>query len=225
MLNHGEMDFLYKALPFFPKLGEDDLRMIAATAFRSVCLSGEIILSKEKECKGLIIIKRGQLRAVYGLEDGREITLYRLLPRDVCILTASCVLKNIYFEIILEVEKDSEIFFIPPITWRKLSEESAVVKEFSLSLVSERLSEIIWVMDQMISKNMEQRIASFLLEQSVLENSERLFLTHDTIARNVGTVREAISRTLKYMENDGLLKLSRGQIQLANMNKLKEIGR
>jgi len=108
MLNHGEMDFLYKALPFFPKLGEDDLRMITATAFRSVCLSGEIILSKEKECKGLIIIKRGQLRAVYGLEDGREITLYRLLPRDVCILTASCVLKNIYFEIILEVEKDSE---------------------------------------------------------------------------------------------------------------------
>jgi len=77
----------------------------------------------------------------------------------------------------------------------------------------------------MISKNMEQRIASFLLEQSVLENSERLFLTHDTIARNVGTVREAISRTLKYMENDGLLKLSRGQIQLTNMNKLKEIGR
>ena len=225
MLDHEEIDFLYKVLPFFKKLDSNDLDMIAATAFRSACLSGEIILSKEKECKGLVIIKRGQLRALYELEDGREITLYRLLPGDVCILTASCVLKNIYFEIILEVEKDSEILFIPPITWRKLSEKSAAVNEFSLALISERLSEIIWVIDQMISKNMEQRIASFLLEQSILENSTVLSVTHDTIARNVGTIREAISRSLKYMENDGLLKLSRGQIQLTDMKKLQELSR
>jgi CRP/FNR family transcriptional regulator len=224
MLNHEEVDFLYKALPFFQKLDRNDQDMIAMTAFCSMYSSGDIIFSKERECEGLIIIKSGQLRALYGLEDGKEITLYRLMPRDICILTASCVLKNISFEIILEVEKNSEVFFIPPAIWRKLSEKSVAVKDFSIALISERLSEIIWVMDQMISKNMEQRIASFLLEQSSLEHSEVLSVTHDTIARNVGTVREAISRSLKYMENAGLLKLSRGQIRLTNMKKLKEIG-
>lgn len=93
-----------------------------------------------------------------------------------------------------------------------------------MALISERLSEIIWVMDQMISKKMEQRIAAFLLEQSSLHNSEVLSVTHDTIARNLGTVREVISRSLKYMEKNGLLTLSRGQIQLANMERLREIG-
>lgn len=94
-----------------------------------------------------------------------------------------------------------------------------------MALISERLSEIIWVMDQMISRKMEQRIASFLLEQSSLNNSVVLIVTHDIIARNLGTMREVISRSLKYMENDGLLKMSRGQIQLTNVMKLREISR
>lgn len=199
--------------------------MISANASRSTYLSGEIILSKERECTGLIIVKSGRIRALYGLKDGNQITLFRLLQGDVCILTASCVLKNISFEIILEVEKDSEVVLLPPLAWTRLTEKNAAVKEFSMSLISERLSEIIWVMDQMISRKMEQRIASFLLEQSSLNNSVVLIVTHDIIARNLGTMREVISRSLKYMENDGLLKMSRGQIQLTNVMKLREISR
>jgi len=94
-----------------------------------------------------------------------------------------------------------------------------------MELVSERFSEVMWVMEQMVSKNMGQRIAAFMLEQSVLEESQTLTMTHDTIAKNIGTAREVISRTLKYLENEGLLKLSRGQIQLINMKKLKEMSR
>lgn len=79
-------------------------------------------------------------------------------------------------------------------------------------------------MEQMVSKNMGQRVAAFLLEQSTLENSETLFLTHETIAKNLGTAREVISRILKYLENDGFLKLSRGQIILTDRKKLRELG-
>lgn len=225
MLECEEVGFLHRALPFFKRLDGDDQDLISANASRSTYSSGEIILSKERECKGLIVVKSGRIRALYGLKDGKQITLFRLLQGDVCILTASCVLKNISFEIILEVEKDSEVVLIPPLAWTRLTEKSAAVKEFSMALISERLSEIIWVMDQMISRKMEQRIASFLLEQSALNNSVVLIVTHDIIARNLGTMREVISRSLKYMENDGLLKMSRGQIQLTNMMKLREISR
>ena len=134
-------------------------------------------------------------------------------------------LKNITFEVTLEVEKDSEVYFIPALIWKRLAEKNISVKEFSMELVSERFSEVMWVMEQMISKNMGQRITAFLLEQSVLEGSQTLTLTHDIIAKNIGTAREVISRTLKYLENEGLLKLSRGQIQLIDMKKLNEISR
>ena len=171
-------------------------------------------MNRERECNGLVVVKSGQLRAFVELENGKEITLYRLLSRDICILTASCVLKNITFEVTLEVEKDSEVYFIPALIWKKLAEENAAVREFSMELVAERFSEVMWVMEQMVSKNMGQRIAAFLLEQSVLEDSRTLAVTHDTIAKNVGTAREVVSRSLKYLENDGLLKLSRGRIEM-----------
>lgn len=133
------------------------------------------------------------------------------------------MLKNITFEVTLEVEKDSEVTFIPAAAWGKLTEKNSFVKEFSMELVNERFSEVIWVMEQMVSKNMGQRIAAFLLEQSVLENSETLSMTHETIAKNLGTAREMISRILKYLENDGLLKLSRGQIVLTDVKKLHDM--
>jgi len=225
MLNKAELEYLKGILPFLKNLDEADLRSIVTAGSKSTYEPGEIILNKEKECNGLVIVKSGQLRAFFELEDGKEITLYRLLSGDICILTASCVLKNITFEVTLEVEKDSEVYFIPALIWKQLAERNSAVKEFSMELVSERFSEVMWVMEQMVSKNMGQRIAAFMLEQSVLEESQTLTMTHDTIAKNIGTAREVISRTLKYLENEGLLKLSRGQIQLINMKKLKEMSR
>lgn len=225
MFNIPELEYLKGILPFLKTLDEADLRSIVTAGSKSTYEPGEIILNKEKECNGLVIVKSGQLRAFFELEDGKEITLYRLLSGDICILTASCVLKNITFEVTLEVEKDSEVYFIPALIWKRLAERNSAVKEFSMELVSERFSEVMWVMEQMVSKNMGQRIAAFMLEQSVLEESQTLPMTHDTIAKNIGTAREVISRTLKYLENEGLLKLSRGQIQLINMKKLKEMSR
>lgn len=225
MLDHSEMEFLNTCLPVLNKLKEADRHSVVTSGLRSSFKQGDIIMNREKECNGLVVVKSGQLRAFVELENGKEITLYRLLPRDICILTASCVLKNITFEVTLEMEKDSEVYFIPALVWKTLADRNGAVKEFSTDLVAERFSEVMWVMEQMVSKNMGQRIAAFLLEQSVLEDSQMLSMTHDTIAKNIGTVREVVSRSLKYLENDGLLKLSRGQIELANLKRLREISR
>ena len=225
MLDSADTAFLDACLPALKNLKDDGRRSVVATGSKSSYRQGDIIMNRERECNGLVVVKSGQLRAFVELENGKEITLYRLLPRDICILTASCVLKNITFEVTLEVEKDSGVYFIPALTWKKLAEENAAVREFSMELVSERFSEVMWVMEQMVSKNMGQRIAAFLLEQSVLEDSQTLAVTHDTIAKNVGTAREVVSRSLKYLENDGLLKLSRGQIELIDLKKLRAMNR
>lgn len=225
MLDHGDVRFLQEHLPFFKKLDEADRRAVVSAASKSAYKQGEIILSKEKECNGLVIVKSGQLRAFFELADGKEITLYRLLANDICILTASCVLKNITFDVTLEAEKDSVLYFISAAFWGNLTSKNIFVKEFSMELLSERFSEIMWVMEQIISKNMRQRIAVFLLEQSVLEESDTLTMTHETIAKNLGTAREVISRILKYFQNDGIIRLSRGQIRIADMQKLKELSR
>jgi CRP/FNR family transcriptional regulator len=217
----GNMAFLKEYLPFLSRLSEEDNRMTAAAVTKSAFAQGETILNKDKECSGLVIVKSGQLRAFFESEDGKEITLYRLLSGDICILSASCVLKNINFQVSLEAEKDSEVIFLPAAVWAKLSEKNIAVREFSMELVSERFSEVMWVMEQMVSKNMGQRVADFLLEQSILEQSNTLAMTHETIAKNLGTAREVISRILKYLENDGILKLSRGQLELCDLRKLK----
>jgi CRP/FNR family transcriptional regulator len=223
MLNPSEIISLREILTFWKNLDETDLRLIMSTGSKSSYKQGEIILSHEKECSGLVAAKSGQIRAYFVLEDGREITLYRLLPGDICILTASCVIKNITFEITLEVEKDSEVYFIPALAWKKLTEKNIKVKDFSMALISERFSEVMWVIEQMLSKNIGHRIAALLLEYSVLEGSRTLNLTHDTIAKHLGTAREVISRSLKYLENDGVLKRSRGQIHLTDMEKLRQM--
>jgi CRP/FNR family transcriptional regulator len=225
MLGHDDVRFFQEHFPVFKKLVEADRHAVVSAATKSTYEAGEIILSKEKECNGLVIVKSGQLRAFFESEDGKEITLYRLLANDICILSASCVLKNITFDVTLEAEKASVLYFIPAAFWGNLTTKDIAAKEFSMELVSERFSEVMWVMEQIVSKNMRQRIAVFLLEQSVLEESETLAMTHETIAKNLGTAREVISRVLKYFENDGIIRLSRGQIQIADIKKLKEMSR
>lgn len=225
MLNSVDIDAIYKCLPFLKTLKESDRQLLSNLAIKSNFHVGEIIQNREKECNGVVVVKDGQLRAFFESEDGKEITLYRLLSNDICILTASCVLKNITFEVTLEAEKVSVVYFIPASFWAALAQSNNAVREFSTELVNERFSEVMWVMEQMVSKNMGQRVAAFLLEQSILDDSRILSITHETIAKNLGTAREVVSRILKYLQNDGLLTLSRGQIELTGLEKLREMSR
>jgi len=223
MLNQTETSSLSEILPFWKDLGEADRRLVLSAGTKSRFKQGEIILSRDTECNGLVAVKSGQIRAFFELEDGKEMTLYRLLAGDVCILTASCVIKNICFEVTLEAEKESEAYLIPAPAWKELTEKNSKVREFSASLIAERFSEVMWVFEQMLSKNIGQRVAAFLLEQSVLEDSLTLELTHDTIAKHLGTAREVISRSLRDMEKEGVLKRSRGRIHLLDTKKLRQM--
>jgi CRP/FNR family transcriptional regulator len=114
---HDHQEYLQKHLTIWKKLEDRDKRELLAATSLVVYKQGEIILSKEKECNGLVLVKSGQLRAFFELEDGKEITLYRLLSNDICILTASCVIRNLTFDITLEAEKDSVLYIVSPVYW------------------------------------------------------------------------------------------------------------
>jgi CRP/FNR family transcriptional regulator len=223
MIEENDKEFFKSVFPFYKNLTENEEKMISSNTIKDEYEKGKIITNNEDECNGIVIVKSGQLRAYIISEEGKEITLYRLLSSDVCIMTASCVLKNITFSVQLEIEKNSVLYIIPSSVWSSLNKSNALVKEYALELISSRFSEVMWVMEQVMFMGMGQRLSAFLLEQSALEQSSSITITHDIIAKNLGTAREVISRLLKYFENEGLLELSRGTIKLVNSKKLRSM--
>ncbi|CDZ24583.1 CarD family transcriptional regulator [[Clostridium] cellulosi] len=219
MLSDNDIRYLREHLPF---LKDTEIERIES-ASNEHYPKGSIILSGKNECKGLAFVKSGCLRAFFETADGKEITLFRLMPGDVCLLTASCILHNITFEIILEAEKDSTVMTIPAAAWEQIAKNNSEARNFEVSLMSKRFSEVMWVVEQLVSKNVGQRIAGFLLRQSELTKSESLSVTHEMIAKNLGTAREVVSRLLKYFENDGAVRLERGRIVITDFAKLQRL--
>ena len=185
--------------------------------------AGNVIHNGSMDCLGLLLIRSGQLRVYTLSSEGREITLYRLFDHDICLFSASCVMPNIQFEVIIEAEKDCEMWVLPSCLFKDLMEESAVVANYANQLISSRFSEVMWLMEQIMWKSFDRRLASFLLEESSLENSTSLKITHEKIANHMGTAREVVTRMLRYFQSEGMVKLTRGTVELTDEEKLEKL--
>lgn len=210
-----------KTLPFWEDLSSKDKLMISENAVTQHYKQGSLLYFGGGECKGLEIIWSGQVRVFINSPKGGEITLYRLLPCDICILSAACMIKNLDFDIHMEMEKDSDIVIIPRSIFKKLSGENIAVKDFTLELLSSRFSDVMWLVNQLVFSNMGQRLAQALLEQCQLSGSDTIAITHEILAKDLGTAREVVTRLLKQFQLDGYVKLSRGSIQILNAEHLK----
>lgn len=210
--------------PIWDKLSEDQQgRILGRLRLRSV-KKGAVLHNGGEDCTGLLLVKSGRLRAYILSEAGREITIYRLFDRDICLFSASCMMRSIQFEVTIEAEQDTELWVIPAEVYRKLMEESAPLSNYTNELMASRFSEVMWLIEQVLWKSMDQRIAKFLLEESVIEGTNRLSITHETIANHLGTHREVVTRMLRYFQNEGMVKLSRGVVELtdeAGLNALR----
>jgi CRP/FNR family transcriptional regulator len=156
-------------------------------------------------------------------EEGKEITLYRLEAGDVCMLAASCVLGSITFDVFVDAELPSDCYRIGASAFGDVVERIPAVKIFALETTVERFSEVMWVMQQLVFMSMDERLAIFLLEESRLAGSETLSLTHEQIARHLGTAREVVTRVLKHMASDGLLEVLRGGIKIKDKSALRRL--
>lgn len=211
------------AIPFWKKLTKAQQQQLEQAVTVRDYRQGENIHRGAEKCTGFLLVKSGQVRAFILSESGKEITLYRLFERDVCIFSASCIMKNINFDIYLEAEHDTRILLIPTSVYNELNSTTLAVSDFTNQLMSSRFSDVMWVMEQVLFMSFDRRLANFLLEQSAIDGSDTISITHETIAKNLGSAREVVTRMLKYFQNEGMVTLSRGGITLTDKKKLEKL--
>ena len=165
------MDFA-SCFPIWDKLTPAQQSQLLQRAELRSAKSGTVLHNGDMDCLGLLVICSGQLRVYTLSEEGREITLYRLFERDVCLFSASCVMSNIQFEVIVEAEKDSQMWVLPSALFKQMMEESVVVANYANQLISSRFSEVMWLMEQIMWKSFDKRLAGFLLDESRLEGTK-----------------------------------------------------
>ncbi len=219
------MDAFISYFPLWDKLTESEKdRVRASLTFRQI-RKGTLLLDGSDNCTGLLLIRSGQLRVFVLSEEGREITVYRLFDRDMCLFSASCMLKNVDFHMTVQAEKDTELWVIPTHVYRQIMDQSAPVANYTNELMASRFSDVMWLLNQIMWKSMDKRLAAFLWEESAIEGTLRLKLTHETIAGHLGSHREVITRMLRYFQQEGMVKLSRGCVELTDPKKLAELAR
>jgi CRP/FNR family transcriptional regulator len=201
---------------------EQKEKIMSAVTERSVP-KGTLLHNGSGECEGLFCIRSGQLRAFIISDEGREITIYRLADRDICLFSASCMLSGVSFEVSVEAERDTELFVIPAGVYKSIMEKSAPLSNFTNRLMGERFSEVMWLIDEILWKGIDRRLASFLLSESAMEGSDTLVITHEKIAAHLGTAREVVTRMLRYFQSEKLVVLSRGEIRLSDRKKLEAL--
>ncbi|MBQ5673858.1 MAG: Crp/Fnr family transcriptional regulator [Lachnospiraceae bacterium] len=208
--------------PFWNTLSDNDKDFLC-THSSEVYFDKEQAVHNNTECTGLYIVKSGRLRLYMLSEDGKEITLYRLAPGEVCMLSASCVLQSITFDVYIDAEIPSECYMINAAAFHAISEKIPAVKIFALETAVSRFSDVMWILQQIVFMSMDKRLAIFLYDEILSNGTDTITMTHDQIARHLGTAREVITRMLKHFAADGILNVTRKGIHIIDRTKLKQI--
>lgn len=223
MLNEKDTEFLKNTLPVWDKLDYDEQNLIVQNTVPVIYQCGENINSSAEDCVGVLLIKSGKIRVYILSEDGREITLYRLSHGDVCILSASCILKNISFDVHINAESDTRVLLISSSFFKKLTQKNIYAENFSNKIAVDRFSDVMWTMEQILFMSFDRRLALFLIEESANQNSDTIHLTHEQIAKYVGSAREVVSRMLKYFAGEGWVELTRGSVKILNKTAMQKL--
>ena len=211
------------AFPVWKKLTPSQQAQILRSLTQKHVVKGTIVHNGSLDCTGLLLISSGQLRAYILSDEGREITLYRLFDMDMCLFSASCMMRSIQFEVIIEAEKDTDFWIIPVEIYKHLMEESAPLPNYTNELIASRFSDVMWLIEQILWKSLDKRVSSFLLEEASIENTLELKITHEIIGNHLGSQREVITRMLRYFQSEGMVKLSRGTISILDEKRLRKL--
>ncbi|MEG1548761.1 MAG: Crp/Fnr family transcriptional regulator [Clostridia bacterium] len=206
--------------PVWGNLTANQQRMLLDGVTVRSAQKGMVLHNGAADCVGLFLLKSGQLRAYILSDEGKEVSLYRLFERDMCLFSGSCIMSSIQFDIAIEAEKDTSLWVIPAAVYKRLMNESAAVANYTNQLMAARFSDVMWLMDQVLFKNVDERLAAFLLSERNIEQSDKLLITHEKVAQHLGTAREVVTRMLKYFQSEGMVTLSRGGIVIADSGKL-----
>ena len=209
--------------PIWNKLTREQQQRLSDVTELQQIKKGTVIHDGSPECKGMVLVKSGQLRAYLLSEEGREITICRFFEMDICLFSASCVMPNMMFDVFIEAEKDTEIFVIPACLYQNLMDESLPLSTYSRDLITNHFSEVMWLMEQIMWRSFDKRLAGFLVEEARIEETDSLKITHEKIAAHMGTAREVVTRMLRWFQSEGMVKLTRGTVELLDKKALQKL--
>ena len=207
--------------PFWSKLTENEKEVIKNAAYTEKYNKGMLMHRTEDSCKGLMTVLDGQLRTYILSEEGREVTLFRVNAEEVCVLSASCLMDSITFDVLIEATEDTEVLVIPAALLNQVAKQNPYVELFLYKSATEKFSDVMWTMQQMLFLKIDQRVAQFLWDEMIQKNSMTLTITHDEIARYIGSAREVVTKVLKYRVKENAVELKRGTIIILDKDKLR----
>lgn len=213
---------LAQRLPFWINLSAEEKKALVAHTRYAEFSTGDQVRNPSTPA-GVMLVLSGSLRAYMVSDEGKQITLFRVGEQESCVLAASCALSMITFDVFLDATSDTKLLIIDSSFFAHLIEKNVYVEAFSYRQTTQRFSEVMWVMEQVLFMSFDERLAVFLLDEVAHTQSNTLHLTHDEIAHHLGSAREVVSRMLKRFADDGLVKLSRGTISILNKQGLRAL--
>ncbi len=222
-MSEGMFEAIYREIfPFWGKISDTDRAYICQNSYIYTYPRGKNI-HDGSECSGVILVRSGSLRLYMMSDEGKDITLYRLHKGDLCMLSASCVLSAVTFDVFVDAEEDSECCVVSGAAFAAVSERNPDIRIFALETAVSRFSDVMWVMQQILFMSMDRRLAIFLSDESARTGSDTIALTHGQIARYMGSAREVVSRMLKYFAGEGIVEVSRGGVTILDRKRLREL--
>ncbi|OYP10749.1 hypothetical protein CG709_09130 [Lachnotalea glycerini] len=165
------------------KLNNDEKNIIKSNATKVFYSKGSKLYSPTSECLGVLLVRSGELRVYILSEDGRDITLYRISAGDTCVLSASCILNSITFDVEIDAEMDTDAYLINIGAFSKLKNQNVYVENFAYKNAIERFSDVMWSMEQILFMRFDKRLAIFLLDELAKTNSSSINITQEQIAK------------------------------------------
>lgn len=216
-------EILATSYPFWEKLtSEEQKSLCACSSLRSVA-KNDFIFSRSEDCLGIFLVLEGRIRVYLQSEENREVTLFRVGRGEVCTLSASCMIRELTFDIQIEAEEKGRILTTSACCFNHLMTQNIYVENYIYRQTAEHFSDVMWAMSQLLFSSLDRRLAAFLEDERIRTGSNILHTTHEQIARELGSAREVVSRMLKQFERAGIVALSRGAVTLLSPEKLREL--
>ena len=223
MLQDDCVDLFIQHFSFWEHLSDQEKELLCDNTIAAHYPKGISVHSGNEDCIGILLVKKGQLRTYLLSEDGRDVTLYRLFEGDVCILSASCVLDAITFDVFIDAEEDTDVLLINSSEFHQMADKNIYMKCFGYQLATTRFSDVMWAMQQILFMGADKRLAIFLWDEISKNKTNEIKMTHEQIARYMGSAREVVSRMLKYFAAEGIVELSRGGVRVVDKKKLRSL--
>jgi CRP/FNR family transcriptional regulator len=186
-----------------------ELHWLQAPRMRELFAAGE-------RCQAFPLLLAGEIQVVRATPDGHEIELYRLRPGESCIVSTSCLLGEALYPARAQALADVVMAAMPQALFDALLAAHPPFRHYVFGLFAERLAQMMQRVEDVAFRSLVRRIAALLLDAG----GDALETTHERLAAQIGASREAVSRTLKRLEDAGCLRLTRGRIEIANRGRL-----